>query len=266
MSSSGTLYWLQPRWWVKTLVSSLLPRRCSFPQRAPGCPRKPWSSAWAWGAGGWARFRGGCCRNGSRRRSRCRWTLPCWEGQGRGLPGRQGIPRLLLARLQVPRRTSARHCGCWRRYWTECCCWSDWSTESRPAEDTRTKVRRGREGDRWTNETRWRRVWPSSVCLESLSLGCPVWWFSSARLHRLVPETPTPEHARGVLGRETHPDTGLKQITLNPHGWQRGLNTYITFKHWPPPTHQHTQSHGVIFALLSDTHKKPVCSSRQKSG
>ena len=48
--------------------------------------------------------------------------------------------RVQFGRVRSPRprppprcpRTSARHCGCWTRYWRACYCWSGWSTEPRP--------------------------------------------------------------------------------------------------------------------------------------
>lgn len=145
MSSSGILCsdWLWPVWLAKILVSSPPSHRCSFPRTAPGCRRKWRSSAWACGAGCWSYFRGERCCSGSRRRCRCRWTPPCWEGRVQGRLGRRGKPHL-LALLQVLRRTSARHCGCWRRYWRGCYCWSGWSTESHPAEDKRATFRQAR--------------------------------------------------------------------------------------------------------------------------
>lgn len=241
MSSSGTLCSDWPRlvWWVMTLVSWLLRCRCSFPRTAPGCRCRWRSSAQSCGVTGcWKCFRGECCCSVSVRQCRCRWTPPCWGGQGQGRLDPRGNRRPHVL-LQLLRRTSARHCGCWRRYWTGCCCWSDWSTECRPAEDTRTTVREAVKQRRW-HMNKWdavmvSRVWPSSVCLGSLFPGHPVWVVSSAPLHHLAPETMMLGHARGVLDRK-HTDTcRIKtNYTKTLYGWQRGLNAYSTFKHCPP--------------------------------
>lgn len=160
MSSSDTLGsdWLQMVWWVRTLVSLLLLRRCFFPLTTPARHRRSYRSAWSCVTGYWIRFLGECCCNESRRRCRCRWSLPCWEGRGRHQPGHPGNPHL-LGLLQLLRQTSAHHCGCWRRCWTECYCWSDSSTESHPAENMRTRMScsdwETMKQKRWKNDTVW---------------------------------------------------------------------------------------------------------------
>lgn len=91
--------------------------------------------------------------------------------------------------------------------------------------------------------------------MESLSLGHPVWVFCAAPLHHPVLEMMTMGHARGVLDRKpTQTLTGLKQITLNHHGLQRGLNTYSTFKHWPPPTNLLKITLSLLYSTVQHTY------------